>query len=152
MLSGSSMNYMRIGRRFIRPVLHRTSIGSPRASSRRGHKMVWNIVRVLVSAIILVAVAELSKRQPRLGAILLTLPLISILAFTMSWFEHRDLAVISKLAKETLVLVPLTLPFFVPLAFADRLQFGFWPAMLGGILLASLAVGLWVVFGPNTQA
>ena len=111
--------------------------------------MVWNVLRVLVSSVILVAVAELSKRQPRLGAVLLTLPIVSILAFTLSWFEHRDLAVISRLAKETLVLVPLTLPFFVPLAFADRLHLSFWPAMLAGLLLVTLTVGLWSVFGPD---
>lgn len=111
--------------------------------------MAFTFLRVLVSAVILVAVAELSKRHPRLGAILLTLPIVSILAFTLSWFQHRDLVAVSRLARETLVLVPLTLPFFLPLAFAERLQLGFWAALGLGLLLASIAVGLWITLGPN---
>lgn len=111
--------------------------------------MWWTLLRVIVSAVILVAVAELSKRNPRLGAILLTLPIVSILAFTLSWFQHRDLVAISRLARETLVLLPLTLPFFLPLAFAERMQLGFWAALALGLLFASLAVGLWIAFGPN---
>jgi hypothetical protein len=64
--------------------------------------IVWNILRVAVAAVIIVAVAELSKRFPRYGALLLSLPIISILAFVMSWFQHHDLPAISKLAKETI--------------------------------------------------
>jgi hypothetical protein len=41
---------------------------------------VWNIVRVTVVALTVVAVAELSKRYPRWGALLLSLPIVSILA------------------------------------------------------------------------
>ena len=40
-----------------------------------------------------------------------------------------------RLARETLVLVPLGLPFFIPLAFASRLGLGFWPALGAGIVL-----------------
>jgi hypothetical protein len=69
--------------------------------------MIWNIARVGIVAVIVVAVAELSKRYPRYGALLLSLPIVSILAFLLSWFQHRDLPAISKLARETLVLVPL---------------------------------------------
>lgn len=44
----------------------------------------WLIVKALISAAVIVAVAELSSRMPRLGALLLTLPIISILAFIMA--------------------------------------------------------------------
>jgi hypothetical protein len=47
--------------------------------------------------------------------------LVSILAFAPSWSKDHDLRSISRMAKETLILVPLGLPFFLPLAFADRL-------------------------------
>jgi predicted ABC-type exoprotein transport system permease subunit len=105
----------------------------------------WNFVRVVIAAAIIVAVAELSKRFPRYGALLLSLPLMSILAFAFSWRQHHDLAVISKLAKETLILVPLGLPFFVPLMFATQMGWSFWPAFGGGILLATLTIGLWLI-------
>ena len=102
------------------------------------------VIRVFVSAILIATVSEVSRRSPRLGAILLTLPIISILAFGASWFRDHDLKVLSQMAKETLVLVPLGLPFFVPLAFADRLGLGFWPAILVGLVLATLLIVVWL--------
>ena len=84
-----------------------------------------------------VAVTVVSNRSPKLGAFLLTLPLVSLLAFVSAWYGRGDLPGVSRPARETLVLVPLGLPFFVPLAFAQRLGFGFWPAFLAGLALAS---------------
>lgn len=106
-----------------------------------------NALRVLLAAVILVAVAELSKRHPRYGALLLSLPLISILAFMFSWQQHHDLQSMSKLARETLVLVPLGLPFFVPMAFAGHLGLSFWTAFAIGVLLASASLGAWMIHG-----
>jgi len=109
---------------------------------------VGNIVRVAVVAITVVMVAGLSKRYPRYGALLLSLPIVSILAFLLSWFQHRDLPAISRLARETLVLVPLGLPFFVPFAFATQLGLDFRSSMGAGILLASLTIGAWMWLMP----
>lgn len=83
------------------------------------------------------------------GAFLLTLPLTRNLAFLATWQQKHDLRSISQVARETLVLVPLGLPFFVPLAFADRLGLGFWPAFSLGVLLATVTVGLWLRLGPT---
>ena len=79
-----------------------------------------------------------------------TLPLVSILAFITAWSQDHDTARVERLARETLVLVPLGLPFFVPLAFAGRLGLGFWSAFVAGILLASVTIGLWLWLGPRS--
>jgi hypothetical protein len=107
------------------------------------------IARGIIAGIIVVAVSLIANRHPRLGAFLLTLPIVSILAFIASWQQRHDLTAVSRLAKETLVLVPLGLPFFVPLAFAEQLGLGFWTAFGAGIVLASITVGLWLWLGPN---
>ena len=111
--------------------------------------IVWNILRVGVAASIIVFVAELSKRQPRTGALLLSLPIVSILAILMSWFQHYDFPAITKLARETLILVPLGLPFFIPLAFGSRMGLGFWPSFVAGIVLATLSIGGWLLAGSR---
>jgi hypothetical protein len=72
------------------------------------------------------------------------------LAFLSTWQQRQDLEAISRVARETLVLVPLGLPFFVPLAFAGRLGLGFWSAFGAGLLLASITVGLWLWLGPRS--
>jgi len=98
--------------------------------------------------LIVVTVGELSKRYPRAGALLLSLPLMSILAFIVGWLRFHDLQSISQLARDTLILVPLGLPFFVPFSFASRLVIGFWPAFGAGIGLASLTIGAWLWISP----
>ena len=109
----------------------------------------WNLVRVCLAAVTVVAVAELSKRYPRYGALLLSLPVVSILAFVLSWFQHRDVPAIARLAKETLILVPLGLPFFIPIALAPRFGLGFWTSLVAGIVLASLTIGAWLLLDPG---
>ena len=111
--------------------------------------IVWNIVRVGIAAVTIVAVAELSKRFPRYGALLLSLPIVSILAFILGWFQYHDLPAISKLAKETIILVLLGLPFFLPFAFSSQLGLGFWASMALGVLLASLSIGAWLLLVPS---
>jgi hypothetical protein len=111
--------------------------------------MWWIIIKTAIAAAIIVAVSEVSYRLPRLGAFLLTLPIISLIALVMSWQQHRDLPAISRLARETLVLVPLGLPFFVPLAFAERFGLDFWPAFITGLALAATTIGLWLWLAPS---
>jgi hypothetical protein len=111
--------------------------------------LAWNIVRVLVVAAIVVAVAELSKRYPRYGAILLSLPIVSILAFLFGWLQHRDLPAISKLARETLILVPLGMPFFIPFAVATRFGLGFWTCFAAGTVLATIAIVAGLALSPS---
>jgi hypothetical protein len=107
------------------------------------------LLRIVIPAVVIALVAEVSRRSPRAGGLLLTLPIVSILAFTAAWIKDHDLPAISKLARETLILVPPGLPFFLPLAFADRLTIGFWQALVAGLLLASMTIGVWLIYGPK---
>lgn len=110
--------------------------------------MLMFLVRTLVAGLTVAAVAEIARRSPRLGAVLLTLPVVSILAFVMTWLHEEDLKSVARLARETLILVPLGLPFFVPLAFADHWRLGFWPALAAGLVLDVLTIGAWLLWGP----
>src|SRR5215207_1405941 len=107
------------------------------------------IVRGVIAGAVIVGVTAMSSRSPRWGAFLLTLPLISIVAFLSTWQQKHDLRSISQVARETLVLVPLGLPFFLPLAFAEKLGLGFWSAFMLGLTLATITVGLWLWMGPK---
>lgn len=41
-------------------------------------RTMWKIVQVLISAVILVAVSEISQRLPRLRGLLISLPIVGI--------------------------------------------------------------------------
>jgi hypothetical protein len=104
------------------------------------------LLRGIVAGATVVVVTELARRYPRVGALVLTLPLVSLIAFVASWTKDADLPAISRLARETLILVPLGLPFFVPLAFAETLRLGFWPAFALGVLLAGTTIVAYFYF------
>jgi len=111
--------------------------------------MWMTLARGIIAGLIVIAVTAVSRRHPRIGALLLTLPLVSILVFVMAWTKEREMVPISRLARESLILVPLGLPFFVPLAFAGRLGLSFWPALVGGLVFAALTIGAWFWLGPD---
>lgn len=111
--------------------------------------MWMSVIRALIAGIAIALVTAIAKRFPRVGALILTLPLVSILAFIFVWAKDRDMQTISRLSRETLVLVPLGLPFFLPMALANQVGFSFWPAFILGVVLASITIGLWFWLGPQ---
>lgn len=114
--------------------------------------LMWmNILRAVIAGIVVAAVTAIAKRFPRIGALILTLPLVSILAIFSVWAKDRDIQTISRLSRETLILVPLGLPFFLPLAFAQRIGIGFWAAFGLGLVLATIAIGTWFWLAPQTS-
>ena len=58
--------------------------------------------RAIIAGLVVASVSELADRFPRLGALLLTLPIVSIVAFIAVWNKEQDLTTVSRLARETL--------------------------------------------------
>lgn len=107
--------------------------------------------RAIIAGLVVAGVSELADRLPRFGALLLTLPIVSIVALIAVWNKEQDMTTVSRLARETLVLVPLGLPVFIPLAFSERLGLGFWSSLVAGIVLATATIGLWFWVAPETK-
>lgn len=99
------------------------------------------IVKVLVSALVIAAATEVAKRNPFWGALLIALPLTSILAMSWLYAETRDNQLLTQFAKDIFVLVPVSLVFFLPFWLEKKTQFGFLANMALG--LALLAVAAW---------
>ncbi len=110
----------------------------------------WMVLaRAVIAGVVVAVVPMLARKSPRLGALILTLPIVSILAILFTWMKEQDVPAVARFCRETLVLVPLGLPFFVPLALAERWGLGFWPAFVLGVVLAAGCIGLWFHFGPK---
>jgi hypothetical protein len=90
--------------------------------------MLWLITKYLITAAIVVGVSELAKRSDRLGALLASLPLVTLLALTWLHVEKQPASKITNHAWYTFWYVVPTLPMF--LAFpALFTRYGFWPAL-----------------------
>jgi len=91
--------------------------------------MLYVAIKALISGLIIAVVSEVAKRTPALGALILSLPLISILAFIWLWRDTADKEGIAALAKSTFWFVLPTLPLFLVLPILLRSGAGFWSAL-----------------------
>jgi hypothetical protein len=91
--------------------------------------MLYDVIKALISGVVIAAASEVAKRSPTFGAVILSLPLISILAFIWLWRDTSDTGAIAALSQSTFWFVLPTLPMF--LVFPALLRNGtcFWPAL-----------------------
>ncbi|MBI5612438.1 MAG: DUF3147 family protein [Gammaproteobacteria bacterium] len=106
------------------------------------------IVKLLVSATLIAIATEVAKRLPFWGAVIIALPLTSILAMSWLYFDTRDNALVTRFAKDIFTIVPVSLVFFLPFWLEKKTQFGFVINLLLGLALLALAVWLLRRFLP----
>ena len=82
--------------------------------------MLYLAAKALLSGLVIAIVSELAKKTPALGALILSLPLVSILAFIWLWRETADNEGIAALSQSTFWFILPTLPMFLVLAGAAK--------------------------------
>jgi hypothetical protein len=97
--------------------------------------MLYLIVKAALSGVIIMLVSEVAQRRPALGALIVSLPLVSILAILWLWRDTGDTARIAAHAEATFWLVLPTLPMFLVFPALLRHGVNFWPALGGSCLL-----------------
>jgi hypothetical protein len=97
--------------------------------------MLYAVIKALLSGVIIAAVSEIAKRYPAVGALILSLPLISILAFIWLWRDTSDKEGIAALAQSTFWFLLPTLPMFLLMPVMLRNGAGFWLALAAGCAL-----------------
>lgn len=101
---------------------------------------IWQYsLKILLSAVVLVTVAELAKRSSFWGAALASLPLTSLLAFVWLYLDSGDLQKVSSLSYGIFWLVLPSLVLFIALPLLLRAGIGFWASLGTACLLTSMA-------------
>ena len=98
------------------------------------------LVKVAISALVIALASELAKRDSFWGALLVALPLTSILAISWLYAETRDNLLVTRFARDIFLLVPGSLLFFLPFLLETKTRLGFLPNLLAGLVLLALAV------------
>lgn len=98
------------------------------------------VTKVVVSALVIAFASEMAKRDSFWGALLVALPLTSVLAVSWLYAETRDNALVTRFARDIFLLVPGSLVFFLPFLLETRTRLGFLPNLLVGLVLLALAV------------
>ena len=63
--------------------------------------MLYVLTKALLSGAIVAAASEVAKRSPALGAVILSLPLVSVIAFVWLWRDTGDKEAIASLSEST---------------------------------------------------
>ena len=83
----------------------------------------------------LVAIAEIGKRLPTLGALVASLPLVSVLGMIWLWRDRPDAENMAAHAQATFWFVLPSLPMFLVIPWLLRSGVGFWLALGMGCAL-----------------
>lgn len=107
--------------------------------------MLQTLIKAALSGVLVMIVAETSKRSPAFGALVASLPLISILAVIWLWNDTGDTVRVANHLEATFFYVLPSLPMFLVMPALLRADYAFWPA-LGLSVLLTIALYSLVVF------
>lgn len=97
------------------------------------------VLNTLIAALIIAAVTELSRRFGFLAALLVSLPITSVVALSFVYIETKDVAKVSELSMGIFWLVLPSLGFFLLLPLLLRNGINFWISL--SVSSTALALG-----------
>jgi hypothetical protein len=109
--------------------------------------MLYLAAKAAISGVIVAAASETARRSPALGALIVSLPLTSLLALVWLWHDAGDTERVAALAQSTFWYVLPTLPMFLLMPLLLRHGAGFWLALAAGCALtvALYLVTVWIL-------
>ncbi len=111
--------------------------------------MMYFWIKAALSGIIIAVVSEVAKRSPSFGALIVSLPLISLLAILWLWHDTGDKERIAAHAQATFWYVLPSLPMFLVFPAMLRAGIGFWPALGAACLLTVVLYAITVVIAAR---
>ena len=106
-------------------------------------------IKALLSGILIAAASEVAKRYPGVGALIASLPLVSVLGMIWLWNDKPDAANMAAHAEATFWFVLPSLPMFLLIPLLLRQGISFWLALLAGCLLTIALYTLTIWAGPK---
>ena len=97
--------------------------------------MLYLAVKALISGVIVAAVSEIARRSPAGGALLASLPLVSVLGMIWLWRDTQDVERMAAHVGATFWYVLPSLPMFLVIPLLLRAGVGFVPALVAGCVL-----------------
>ncbi|MBO9714848.1 DUF3147 family protein [Sphingomonas sp.] len=111
--------------------------------------MAYLLLKAAVSGVLIALISTVARRNPGFGALIASLPLVSVLGMIWLWRDRPDPANMAAHAEATFWYVLPSLPMFLLMPAMLRSGLGFWTALAAGCLLtiALYFAMLWI--GPR---
>ena len=111
--------------------------------------MLYLAIKAGLSGIIIAIVSEVAKRYPGFGALIASLPLVSLLGMIWLWRDKPDVANMASHVEATFWFVLPSLPMFLVIPAMLRHGIAFWTSLVVGCVLTVLLYGLMTWVGPR---
>jgi hypothetical protein len=111
--------------------------------------MLYLALKAAISGLIIAIVSETAKRSPAAGALIASLPLISVMGMMWLWRDTHDPVRMASHVGSTFWYVLPSLPMFLLIPAMLRRGVPFWPSLAAG---CALTVGLYLLMtwiGPR---
>ena len=105
--------------------------------------------KALVSGLLIAAIAEIGRRLPTLGALIASLPLVSVLGMILIWWARPDPENMAIHSQATFWYVIPSLPMFLVIPALLRHGVPFWLALGAGCMLTVTLYLVMATFGPR---
>ena len=115
--------------------------------------MTYLIVKALLSGLIVAAASELARRWPGVGALVVSLPTVSLLAMIWLWRDTGDPVRLAAHAQATFWFVLPSLPMFLLIPFLLRRDVAFWAALAIGCAVTVILYSMmtWLLTRAGVQ-
>jgi len=117
-------------------------LGDGRPAVKEVGALLVYLIKVAVTAIVVVLVAELAKRSTLAGAVLASIPLTSVLAMIWLYADTADVGKVGALASSIFWLVLPSLVLFIALPWLLKQGMGFYWSLALSVGATSLSYGL----------
>jgi len=111
--------------------------------------MIQLFAKALISGILIAAASTLARRFPGFGALVASLPLVSVLGMMWLWHDRPDAHNMAAHASATFWYVLPSLPMFLLIPVLLRHGLDFWLALAAGCLLTILLYVCMTWIGPR---
>lgn len=91
--------------------------------------MIYVFFKAGLSGLLIAAASEVARRWPGLGGLIVSLPLVSLLAMIWLWRDTGDAEKVAQLAQGAFWFILPSLPLFLVLPAMLRSGVGFWVAL-----------------------
>ena len=104
--------------------------------------MLYLVLKAAISGVLIAVASEVARRSPGWGGLIVSLPLVSLLAFIWLWRDTGDPERIAALSISAFWFFLPSMPMFLALPPLLRGGIGFWPALgLASLLTLVLYAG-----------
>ena len=104
--------------------------------------MLYLVMKAVLSGVIVMMVSEIAKRSPAFGALVASLPLVSVLGMLWLWRDTGDRERLAAHAQSTFWYVLPSLPMFLVMSLLLRHGVSFWVALT---VCIGLTAGLYLL-------